>query len=63
MPRGAPQWRHLIGVEEGASSAHSKVIPRPSQILQMTSNPFVRPVPVCIVILKRAVLDKAAKRK
>lgn len=39
MPRGAPQWRQLIGVEEGAPSAHSKVMPSPSQTRQTIANP------------------------
>jgi hypothetical protein len=35
VPRGAPQWRHLIGVEEGASSVQSKTIPIASQLMQI----------------------------
>jgi hypothetical protein len=39
VPRGAPQCRHLIGVEEGACSEQSKTIPRPLQILQTMLKP------------------------
>jgi hypothetical protein len=39
VPRGAPQCRHLISVEDGAFSAQSKMIPSPSQILQTILNP------------------------
>lgn len=34
VPRGAPQCRHLIRVEAGASSLQSKKIPKPSQMPQ-----------------------------
>lgn len=34
MPRGAPQCRHLIGVEAGAFSSPSKTIPMVSQFTQ-----------------------------
>lgn len=51
VPRCEPQCRHLIGVEEGAFSAHSKLMPKPSQTLQITSN-FGRRIGICMAILK-----------
>ncbi len=51
MPRGEPQWRQLIGVEEGAFSAHSKLMPKPSQILQIISN-LGRVDSICMAVLK-----------
>jgi hypothetical protein len=37
VPRGAPQCRHFIGVDDGAFSGQSKTMPSPSQSLQTTS--------------------------
>jgi hypothetical protein len=51
VPRGEPQWRHLIGVEEGAFSAHSKLMPKPSQTLQVISN-LGRVAVICMAVLK-----------
>ncbi len=36
VPRGAPQCRHLIGVESGALSRPSKTMPSASQFMQTT---------------------------
>jgi hypothetical protein len=55
VPRGEPQRRHLIGVEEGAFSAHSKLMPKPSQTLQIISN-LGRVTGICMAVLK-AFLD------
>ena len=52
VPREAPQWRHLIGVEDGAPSTHSKVMPRPSQALQMISNRSGRLDGICMAALE-----------
>jgi hypothetical protein len=38
VPRGPPQWRHLIRVDEGASSVQSSAMATPLQILQIISN-------------------------
>ena len=50
VPRGEPQWRQLIGVEEGAFSAHSKLMPKPSQTLQIISN-LGRIDDICMAVL------------
>jgi len=50
VPRGEPQWRHLMGVEEGAFSAHSKLMPKPSQTLQIISN-LGRVAGICMAVL------------
>jgi hypothetical protein len=63
VPRGPPQWRHLIGVDEGASSAHSNTMPRPSQTLQTISNlPCDSDVDRCVRALLRASIKQAAGR-
>ena len=41
VPRGAPQGRHLIKVEAGASSLQSNTIPKPSQMRQTISNRYM----------------------
>ena len=65
MPRGEPQWRQLIWVEEGAFSAHSKLMPKPSQTLQIISN-LGRIDDICMAVLnvlKSGTLsNKAAKQ-
>ena len=64
MPRVEPQWRQLMGVEEGAFSAHSKRIPKPSQTLQIISN-LGRIDEICMAVLnvsKKRSSNKGAKR-
>lgn len=50
VPRGEPQWRHLMGVEEGAFSTDSKLMPKPSQTLQIISN-LGRIDEICMAVL------------
>ena len=50
VPRCEPQCRHLIGVEDGAFSVHSKLMPKPSQTLQIISN-LGRITGICMAIL------------